>query len=278
MTIDEAVRIVRDKFPFEGYMAPQMDAYRNIARTVLRLLHVGARILDFGAGPCDKTAILQTLGFECFAYDDLQDEWHKVEGNREKIINFARDFGITYEVALHDKLPFQKNTFDMIMMHDILEHLHDSPRVLLNDLLELAKPDGYLFITVPSLVNIRKRIHVLFGRTNLPQFRGYYWYPGKWRGHIREYTKTDLELLSEYLSLEIIELRGCHHMLSKLPKLVRPIYLCVTGVFNGWRDSWLLVGKKKTGWKSSKHLPKSKLAEILRISSSYQYKGEELYS
>lgn len=174
MAVQEAVRIVRTKFPFLRYMAPQMDAYMNITETVLRYLHFGNRILDFGAGPCDKTAILQTIGFECSAYDDLQDEWHKMEGNKEKIINFARELGITYEVAVDGNLPFRKNTFDMIMMHDVLEHLHNSPRDLLNDLLELAKPEAYLFITVPNAVNIRKRIAVLFGRTNLARFRGYY--------------------------------------------------------------------------------------------------------
>jgi hypothetical protein len=34
-------------------------------------------------------------------------------------------------------LPFDKCSFDMIMLHDVLEHLHDSPRDLLNDLFEL---------------------------------------------------------------------------------------------------------------------------------------------
>jgi len=105
----------------------------------------------------------------------------------------------------------------MVMCHDVLEHLHDSPRELLNDLAELIKPTGLLFITVPNAVNIRKRISVLVGNTNHPRFDTYYWYPGPWRGHVREYVRKDLELLCQYLGFTIEQLNGCHHMLHVLP-------------------------------------------------------------
>ena len=52
---------------------------------ILRYLQPGSTILDFGCGPCDKTAVLQFLDFHCSACDDLQDDWHKIPGNREKI-------------------------------------------------------------------------------------------------------------------------------------------------------------------------------------------------
>ena len=161
----------------------------------------------------------------------------------------------------------------MIMLHDVLEHLHDSPRDLLNDLLELAKPGGLLFLTIPNAVNIRKRVNVVFGQTNLPAFEGYYWYPGSWRGHIREYVKNDFVKLSEYLNLEVLELRGCDHMLEKLPRIIHPAYLLVTSVFQGWKDSWMLVAKKKQNWSAKKALSDHELARILGKSSSYHYAG-----
>lgn len=266
MNVDVAIRRTIEEFPFEGYMLPEprvKGAYSNIANIALRYLQPGSTILDFGCGPCDKTAVLQFLGFYCSAYDDLQDEWHRLPGSREKILSFANKCGIDFKQANAGTLPFDKNSFDMIMLHDVLEHLHDSPRDLLNDLLELAKPDGLLFVTVPNAVNIRKRIDVLFGKTNLPRFEVYYWYPGPWRGHIREYVRNDLIKLSEYLSLEALELRGCDHMLNKLPSSIRPTYLLVTNVFPGWKDSWLLVAKKKLGWSAKKTLPQNELARVL---------------
>ncbi len=256
--VQDAIQRVIDKFPFAGYMASAKGvkgAYANIAETALRHLRPGARVLDFGCGPCDKAAVLQELGFSCSAYDDLQDHWHNIDGNREKIIAFARECGIDLRLAVAGKLPFEKATFDMVMLNDVLEHLHDSPRDLLNDLLELLVPSGYLLITVPNAVNIRKRIDVFFGRTNLPGFEGYYWSPGAWRGHNREYVKRDLALLSEYLGLEVLELRGCDHMLEKLPRFALPAYRSVTALFPGWKDSWLLVARKSAGWSSRKTPP-----------------------
>lgn len=279
MTTDEAIRRAISEFPFEGYMGSPHEktikgAYSNIADTALRHLKPGSAILDFGCGPCDKAAVLQFLGFHCSGYDDLQDEWHKFPGNREKILSFTKKCGIDFKEANGGMLPFHKNSFDMIMLHDVLEHLHDSPRDLLNDLLELAKPEGLLFVTVPNAVNMRKRRDVLLGRTNLPAFEGYYWYPGSWRGHVREYVVNDLVKLSEYLNLDVLELRGCDHMLEKLPAFSRPAYLLVTNMFKGWKDSWLLVARKRPGWSAKKTLPQDELARILKRSSSYEYTKE----
>jgi SAM-dependent methyltransferase len=269
MSINQAIRRIIEIFPFEGYTAHQEGAYSNIAHTVQRWLQPGSAILDFGSGPCDKTSVLQYLGFKCSAYDDLQDEWHKLPGNREKIISFATHCGIDFQQSSGGILPFSKNTFDMIMLNSVLEHLHDSPRDLLNDLLEFAKPDGLLFVTVPNAVNIRKRIDVFLGKTNLPGFEGYYWYPGSWRGHIREYVKNDLVLLADYLSLEVLELRGCDHMLWKLPRSIRPVYSFLTALFPGWKDSWLLVARKKQNWSVKKTLSQSQLVAILGTSNPY---------
>jgi SAM-dependent methyltransferase len=171
-------------------------------------------------------------------------------------MEFARGCGIDFKLGTADNtLPFADNYFDMVMLHGVLEHLHDSPRDSRNDLLYLVKDEGLIFITVPNAVNIRKRVDVLFGRTNLPPFPSYYWYLGPWRGHVREYVKKDLLLLARYLDCQVVELRGCDRMLDKLPRHTRSIYLGCTSVFEGWKDSWLLVAKEKSGWAPRKAPP-----------------------
>ena len=87
--LQKAVDSVEERFPFNGYMAPWHCAYLNVAQTVLRHLPDRGSILDFASGPCDKTAVLQELGYACSAYDDLQDDWHLIEGNKENILSFA---------------------------------------------------------------------------------------------------------------------------------------------------------------------------------------------
>jgi 2-polyprenyl-3-methyl-5-hydroxy-6-metoxy-1,4-benzoquinol methylase len=251
MTPEEAIRSVIKRFPFEGYINSEtikQNAHMTIAKVALKYLRPECKLLDFGCGPCDKTAALQLLGFRCSGYDDLQDNWAKIPENMDKILAFVKESGIDFRLATDYRLPFEKNEFDMVALHDVLEHLHDSPRDLLNDLLETVKPEGLLFITVPNLVTIKRRIRVLFGGTNLPLFDNYYWYPGPWRGHVREYVRDDLVKLCKNLDLEILEIRGCDNYLWKLPAPVRPLYLFVTGFFPGWKDTWLLVARKKPGW------------------------------
>ncbi len=250
--IDAAVSKVSARFPFDNYMSEPTDAYASVARTVVACLTPGSKVLDFGAGPCDKLAVLSELGYECTAYDDLRDPWH--HDKRDDILRFAADSGIDYVMAGEPK-PWATEEFDMVMLHDVLEHLHDSPRELLTDLLRSVRPHGYLFVTVPNAVNIRKRVAVLFGRTNHPPFDQYWWSPSPWRGHIREYTEGDLRLLARHLGVVPLELRGCHHMLGKVPPRLRPVYRRVTQIFPNWRDSWMLLARKPEAWRADATQP-----------------------
>ncbi len=264
MTPEEAVEIVRKDYPFEACHPMNQPKAVNIARTVLKYLKPPAKILDFGAGPCDETAVLSVLGFECSACDDLKNPWHKVSGNQEKILTFAARFNISYcQIDKETDLPFEKSEFDMLMLNDVLEHLHESPRDLLNDLLSFVKPRGYFFVTVPNAVHLMKRIKVVLGRTNLPSFKLYYWLPGPWRSHIREYVMDDLVELAKYLGLDVLELHGCHHMLESIPSFLRPIWIGLTSVLVTGRDSWLLVARKKPGWAPKKSVPQKELDTIL---------------
>ncbi len=264
-SIGETVQRVSTRFPIEGYMTSIKagGSYSTVATTVLKYLEPGSSILDFGSGPCDKTAILQELGFKCSACDDLEEDWHKAPGQRERILGFVKETGIDFRAPDRAGIPFDKEQFDMVMLHDVLEHIHDTPRELLNDLLELTKPEGLLFITVPNQVNIKKRIEVLFGRTNLTAYETFYWSQIPWRGHVREYVRDDLVKLASYLGLDVLELRGVDHMLQKIPGSVRAPYLALTSIFDGWKDSWLMVARKPKGWAPRRTLTGKEAKAIL---------------
>jgi SAM-dependent methyltransferase len=270
VTLDAAIETVRDRFPFEKYMDPYLGKYRHIAGTLKRYLPSGGTVLDVGCGPCDSLAVLSVLGYRCFGLDDLDDHWHKLGDNRQRILLFAREMGIDLRIPSSGEPPFGEQRFDLVMLNHVLEHLHDSPRTLANSLLESVEDGGLFLITVPNAVNIRKRIDVLFGRTNLPDFDLYYWHPDPWRGHVREYTRGDLACLARNLDLDVVELHSCDHMLFKLPAAARPLYLAATRVFSGWKDSWLLLARKRAGWKPREIAPEE-FAKIAGRFSSYPY-------
>ena len=73
---------------------------------------------------------------------------------------YAKKAGIEFVLAGEYPMPFEANFFDMVMIHDVLEHLHNSPRILLTELLRFVKPNGFFFATVPNAVNLRKRVNV----------------------------------------------------------------------------------------------------------------------
>ena len=238
-----AVAAVDRRFPFQGYFAAAPRGHAEIADVVRCLLPAGSRILDFAAGPLDKTAVLQELGFRCEAIDDLSDPWHLLDDNRGRILDFANNEGIAYHLAGE---PLPAGPFDMVMAHDILEHLHDSPRAILVELLERVHDGGYLLVTVPNAANLRKRIALLRGKTNLPLYAHYFW-ESSWRGHVREYVLDDLRDLAHFLGLEIVELRGTHHLAHRLRQPARAIYRLVASV-DGLRDTLLLLARKPDRW------------------------------
>jgi SAM-dependent methyltransferase len=187
------------------------------------------------------------MGYQCTAFDDLEDNWHRVAGNRERILDFARRFGISFQ---EEFAPESAGDFDMVILNDVLEHLHESPRPLLTRLVSALKPEGLLFVTVPNLVNLRKRLAVIRGRTNLPPFDLYFSYDGFWRGPVREYVRHDLEELARRMQLTKIELRTTHHMLKNLRSFpARMAYRAVTRAIPDLADTWILVARRPKDWR-----------------------------
>lgn len=264
--IEQAIRDVTAEFPFPGYIEASPRSHYETAATAARYLNPGARILDFAAGPLDKTAVLQRLGFRCSAYDDLSDAWHDVADNRDAILRYARSIGIDYVLP---PAAIPEGPFDMVMAHDVLEHLHESPRAVLGALLDRTADDGLLFVTVPNAANLRKRMALVRGRTNLPSYPSYFWYEGTWRGHIREYVRDDLEQLAELMQIDVLELRGTHHLAYRLPGPVRVPYLALTKAMPSLRDTWLLVGRKRAGWCAPDGPSPAVAEKLLRAQSPY---------
>jgi SAM-dependent methyltransferase len=254
------------KFPFPGYLTDLRDSTYDVARTVARYLPTGSRVLDFGSGPADKTALLAYLGYDCVAMDDLEDEWHRRGQAREQILAFAADSGVDF-IRLDGRGVPPTGEVDMVMLHSVLQHLHDSPRSLLVDLVERIRPGGYLFITVPNHVNLRKRLAVLRGKTSHAPYGLYYWYPGGWRGYVREYTRGDCIELAAALGLELQEVRGAHYMLFRLPQRARRPFVALTRVMPSVRDTWVMVGRKPAGWTAQRELPDAEFRRLTGLTS-----------
>ena len=246
----EPWRCVIENTVWDEYKDGIVAGCEIIASTTLKYVPQGGTVLDYGCGPLNKTSVLASLGYKCTGFDDYVEEWHRQGGNLDRIKRFAASNNITLATGdgSHSVELIPAGPFDMVMMIDVLEHLTDSPRVQLNALASRLAPNGILLIMVPNAGNIRKRLLLLTGGTNLPRFDEFYWHPYKFVGHIREYVRGDLRSMAQFLGLELLELRGVDTMLQKVPKALRPLYLAGTAPFNGLKDTWLMVCRRPPNW------------------------------
>lgn len=101
-------------------------------------------------------------------------------------------------------IPFSDKEFDIIFLGEILEHVYDTHKSIL-ETNRVLKNGGYLILTTPNAMNFRDRIRSLFGV--LPrQLTGYldgnnaHLYE-----HIRHFSKNSLKSLLEKNGFKIIK-------------------------------------------------------------------------
>lgn len=249
----QVVDEVAASFPFRGYV--QEGGRQALARIVPRIArHARAaepRLLDIGCGPMDRTAVMQRLGFACSAVDDLSDPWHRRDGNLDRIVAFAEREGIRFHLQdATNGIPFPEESFDVVTLFDVIEHLHDSPRELLNAAGRHLRPGGVLAITMPNSTNLRKRIDVLRGRTNYPPLDQFFLSHEGWRGHVREYTLAETEHLCRLAGFEVLSATSfegtAYDMLGGIPL---KLFLGLVRLAPGLGSGLCVVARRPEGWR-----------------------------
>jgi SAM-dependent methyltransferase len=108
-----------------------------------------------------------------------------------------------------ERLPFAANTFDMILSHEVLEHVQDDAQAV-REIVRTLRPGGRLVLFVPNRgypfethgIYWRGRYH--FGNIPLVNYL-----PRRWRNHlaphVRVYTRADLERLFAGLPLRAVK-------------------------------------------------------------------------
>jgi SAM-dependent methyltransferase len=259
--LNEAIYDAKRLFPFVSYIGK--SHYYELNSILSNLIPFmpkfkGRKLLDIGCGPMDKTAILQLMGFRCFAVDDLNDSWHHRKDNTQKIKAYAKKIGIVFH---HQNIgdcsyPFEFGSFDVVCALAVIEHLHESPREFLNFMGRYARPGGVILITTPNSVNLRKRLSVLAGRTNYPPVDMFFQSIGEWRGHVREYTLKETAYICNASGFEVLFSNTFEHIAYfKLRTPLRQMYLLMGHLLPTLRSSILVICRKPEGWKPTQENP-----------------------
>ena len=61
-----------------------------------------------------------------------------------------------------DRIPYEDETFDLVVCNQVLEHLKNYNMVL-HEILRVTKPGGYMMIGIPNLAHLINRFYLLFG-------------------------------------------------------------------------------------------------------------------
>jgi len=144
-------RIDNDIYNMEGKRWWQPDFSLNLIRTLynpfrvdyakeifekLKLNSEKINVLEVGCGGGILTEEIAKMGLITTGIDPS-------EQSLISAINHAKDnkLKIKYEKGTGENLPFQNNSFDVVFCCDVLEHVHDLPKVI-NEISRVLKNEG----------------------------------------------------------------------------------------------------------------------------------------
>ncbi|MGA3400721.1 MAG: methyltransferase domain-containing protein [Acetobacteraceae bacterium] len=106
-------------------------------------------------------------------------------------------------------LPFEPESFDIVVICEVVEHLFIPPDVVLSYLMKLLKrPGGIIVLGTPNAVSLAHRLRMMLGENPFHPLNP------NWRsglGHIREYTMQELRSYGEAANLRVVFEEYCDY-------------------------------------------------------------------
>jgi SAM-dependent methyltransferase len=159
---------------------------------------ITGNILENGCGVGLYVEHLQPFGGRVFG---LEYDFERVRD--------VHHFSDLVTCAAGEGLPYPTGTFDLVLSHEVLEHVRDD-RLAAEEIVRTLKPGGRLVLFVPNrgypfeTHGIYWRGKYKFGNILLVN-----WLPRRWRDklapHVRVYSKRDLEKLFAGLPMKFLE-------------------------------------------------------------------------
>lgn len=197
-----------------------------------------ANVLEIGIGNGHLGIILKGLyNYNVTGTDILRNEMYEKK-LKDKGIN------IIYFDLTKDKLPFDMNQFDIVIIAEVLEHLitEHPPINEFKKIHEILKDNGYIILSTPNIAALYKRLRLIIGEnplmrteSNLPSYDK----------HFREYTAQEISLLLKETGYRIEQLKfsNCLAKMFNVPFYYKYPYLLLSALPT-LRDRIFILGKK----------------------------------
>jgi SAM-dependent methyltransferase len=164
----------------------------------LRVLDVGMAYQTRLVRAVFPEVTLSTLGFYDHRFERMEGVDHT-------------DFNLN-EAADEARWP-PLEPFDLILLAEVIEHLHVPPTRVLRMLRHWLRPGGGLLVQTPNPVNLARRLALLRGKSPFEIIRDDANNPG----HYCEYTVENLVYLAEVSGLEVLEYSVKNYFGAEMP-------------------------------------------------------------
>lgn len=124
----------------------QMQEIASFEKYIHYLSKGKKKILDFGCGTGQVVNKLSKLNKDAYGVDIS-----------ETSIKMARNMKGKFLVSSED-LPFKDNSFDSVGCFNVLEHL-DNPEKCILEMIRVLKPDGIIVIACPNFLSVTSNYH-----------------------------------------------------------------------------------------------------------------------
>jgi SAM-dependent methyltransferase len=161
---------------------------RYEAGKVLRFTGIKkGNVLDVGCGTGDRLVVFRERGFDAFGVEISSSAVYAKDKLKLKVVK-----GDIFDAR------YPNNSFDIVTLYNVLEHVHD-PRKLLREIKRVLKKDGFLVLGVPNSDCLQYKI-----------------FKGRWAAFDlpRDLSYFNPKLLSGMLKTEGFEVRKIDHWTS----------------------------------------------------------------
>lgn len=173
------------------------------------------KVLEVGSLPCHLTYCIDKLGCPLTSVD--------IDPDRAKLFIKKHNLTVIKCNIETEPIPFEDNSFSLVIFMEIFEHLRIDPIFTLKELNRVLKPGGTMILTTPNLYTLDRVILFLQGRSLDDPYRQFEkLHRLGHMGHFREYSTNQVKRFLTNTGFEIIETK--YEMFRKFRK--PPLLFC----------------------------------------------------
>lgn len=158
---------------------------------IIRGVRASGSVCDLGCFLPYLPLALRKLGYQVTIVDN-----YSLFGDslKQAIFRFAKenDIRVVDTDILDSSLTSLVGAHSVVILMAVVEHLHGSPRQLMENVRDILTPDGILLFEVPNIADLGSRLQFLLGRSPLPDYAQYLFSDYPFRGHSREMTMAEV--------------------------------------------------------------------------------------